>query len=155
MQTFVPYGSDFEMNAKCLDRQRLGKQRVEAWQILNALQGLSKGWINHPAVRMWRCHTDSLARYGVAVCKEWIERGYKDSMLERFSPYLSSGSDGPEWLERVDVILSHRSNLVRKLPKHYSRLWPSVPANLPYIWPLGDLSDASESKSTSQTVAPL
>ena len=29
MQTFLPY-SNFKKSAKCLDRQRLGKQRVEA-----------------------------------------------------------------------------------------------------------------------------
>jgi hypothetical protein len=36
MQTFMPY-SDFEKTARCLDNKRLGKQRVEAWQILNTL----------------------------------------------------------------------------------------------------------------------
>lgn len=32
--------------------------------------------------------------------------------------------------------LSHRSNLIRKLPSHYGPLWPNVPDNLPYIWPV-------------------
>ena len=57
MQTFLPY-PDFKKTAKCLDYRRLGKQRVECKQILNALQkrkgGITKGgWVNHPATKMW------------------------------------------------------------------------------------------------------
>jgi len=36
MQTFLPY-SDFEKSANCLDDRRLGKQRVEGYQILKSL----------------------------------------------------------------------------------------------------------------------
>lgn len=53
MQTFLPYQS-FSDSASALDRQRLGKQRVEAWQILQALTGASRGWAHHPAAKMWR-----------------------------------------------------------------------------------------------------
>jgi len=53
MQTFMPYGSQYDQTAKCLDVKRLGKQRVETYQILKALLGESKGWRNHPATRMW------------------------------------------------------------------------------------------------------
>ena len=38
MQTFLPY-PDFKKSASCLDYKRLGKQRVEGLQILNAIQG--------------------------------------------------------------------------------------------------------------------
>ena len=37
MNTFLPY-SDFIRSAKCLDYKRLGKQRVEAWQIYQTLK---------------------------------------------------------------------------------------------------------------------
>jgi hypothetical protein len=36
MQTFLPF-SDFEKSARCLDNKRLGKQRVEGFQILKSL----------------------------------------------------------------------------------------------------------------------
>jgi len=51
VQTFLPY-TDFIKSAKCLDYKRLGKQRVEAKQILNILLGetTKAGWTNHPAV---------------------------------------------------------------------------------------------------------
>ena len=50
MQTFLPYKS-FKDSFKVLDYRRLGKQRVEAYQILNVLLGRTKtkGWSNHPA----------------------------------------------------------------------------------------------------------
>ena len=38
VNTFLPY-PDFVKSAKALDYKRLGKQRVEAWQILRALRG--------------------------------------------------------------------------------------------------------------------
>lgn len=49
MQTFLPY-PDFRATAKVLDRQRLGKQRVETKQILLALErpGTPTGWGRHP-----------------------------------------------------------------------------------------------------------
>ena len=48
MQTFLPYKS-FENSVKSLDYRRLGKQRVEAKQILNVLLNRTetKGWRNH------------------------------------------------------------------------------------------------------------
>ena len=50
----LPY-TDFIKSAKCLDYKRLGKQRVEAKQILNILLGetTKTGWRNHPSVLMW------------------------------------------------------------------------------------------------------
>lgn len=37
MNTFLPY-ADFQKSAQCLDNKRLGKQRVEAWQIYLTLK---------------------------------------------------------------------------------------------------------------------
>ena len=37
MQTFLPY-PNFADSLDCLDYRRLGKQRVEAFQIINALE---------------------------------------------------------------------------------------------------------------------
>ena len=138
MQTFVPHGANFDMTAQVLDRARLGKQRVEAWQILNAIRGLSKGWVNHPATRMWCDYPEALAHYGIAICDEWIRRGYQDTMRERFVSLTERSLfwvDLPPWLNREDVMVSHRSNLIRKLPEHYALLWPGVSPDLEYVWP--------------------
>lgn len=136
MQTFVPYGDHFALNASVLDRQRLGKQRVEAFQIIKALTESNYGWKNHPAVKMWEGHVDALAMYGVSMCMEWKRRGYKDTMLFRFVSYCPAmNADLPLWLKDTRVQLSHRSNLIRKLPTHYGPLWPTIPDDMPYFWP--------------------
>lgn len=138
MQTFLHYGPDFKQGAATLDRQRLGKQRVEAWQILNTISGASQGWRNHPAVKMWVGYDAALAVYGYCHCSEWVNRGYKDSLALRFIDVLSKYKqvDMPPWIRDDDFILSHRSNLIRKLPEHYSAFWPEVPNDLPYVWPV-------------------
>jgi hypothetical protein len=76
MQTFLPY-RDFNSTAYCLDYRRLGKQRLETYQIIRVLTGLSTGWANHPAVKMWKGYVPALKAYYNAIVFEWIERGYE------------------------------------------------------------------------------
>lgn len=130
MQTFLPYSS-FEESARILDYRRLGKQRVEAWQILRSLDGITKGWSNHPAVRQWLGYEGALAEYGRVMCKEWINRGYRDSMLERF-PNLPIVI--PPWLGDARLHISHMSNLVRKDPGYYRKYFPEIDETIPYFW---------------------
>ena len=137
VQTFLPY-PDYRESARVLDRQRLGKQRVEGWQILQTLKGLTdkRGWANHPAVKMWAGHERSLAVYCSEMCVQWISRGYKDTLLPRFTLHLLGGiAVPPEWLGDPAFHASHRSNLLRKAPDHYRTFWPHEPDDLPYLWP--------------------
>jgi len=139
VQTFLPY-DDYVASAKVLDRARLGKQRVETLQILNTLTGRSKGWINHPAVRMWRGHEVELAEYGVAICSEWIRRGYKDSCLDKIVDVMSDRNFGPgltmpSWWGG-DIHRTHRSKLLSKFPEHYRQFWPDEQDDLDYYWPV-------------------
>ncbi len=150
MQTFLPEGAAFVLGASRLDRARLGKQRVEALQIYNALTGRSKGWRNHPATRMWAGYESALVCYTLDVCWEWQSRGYKDTIGNTITDLAKE--DGltipsslwhgktPIWLMdksvREAVTISHRSNLIRKFPDCYKRYWPDVPDNLPYVWPV-------------------
>ena len=135
MQTFLPY-PDFAESAYCLDRQRLGKQRVEVLQLLRAINGETKGWRNHPAARMWQPYLEALVEYGVYICEEWISRGYRDNCRQQ----IIDQSWGhrvvmPSWLTHK-FCRSHQSNLVRKNPQHYRPFFPDVPDNLPYVWPV-------------------
>ncbi len=141
MQTFLPY-KDFARSAKVLDRQRLGKQRVEGLQILRCLLGIgSLRWANHPAVKMWKGHELYLAKYVITICNEWIARGYKDTVkakveqlaiIEPMRSYLP-----PLWLGDRAFHHSHQSNLIRKLPAHYRQYFPTISSHLPYVWPNG------------------
>ena len=140
MQTFLPF-PNYAYSALILDYKRLGKQRVECKQILLAMPKLTGGWRNHPATKMWRGHEIELCRYAAAMCREWISRGYKDSLLPFFEDALSQySSDGrndapPPWLGDELLHASHRSNLLRKDPNFYGRYNWTEPPDIPYVWP--------------------
>jgi hypothetical protein len=135
MQTFLPYSS-YEESAKCLDYRRLGKQRVEAFQILTTLLGISKGWVNHPAVKMWKGYEGELVVYGKTMCNEWIKKGYKDTLLPKFNSFNDLSPDKPFWIGDYNFHLSHKSNLLRKDYEFYSKHFgTTIPKDLPYIWP--------------------
>lgn len=140
MQTFL-VTPRYVDTATLLDYRRLGKQRVEAWQILRALAGLSKGWTNHPAVKMWEGYEYSLGIYGSVMCTEWARRGYTDNMRERFVEVcrVTPNTGRPDWTTNESFHLSHKSNLVRKMPEFYGPLFPGVPDDLPYLWPSDNL----------------
>jgi hypothetical protein len=128
--------SDPRMTAKCLDKRRLGKQRVEAKQIIDALTKGSGGWINHPATKMWEGYTDALKDYFNIMCQEFIYRGGNQGMelylLEKRPVY-------PPWTECHRVHYSHQARLVQKEPGHYFPIFQAVlpPEHLKYgyIWP--------------------
>lgn len=143
MQTFVP-SPIFHACAQVLDRKRLGKQRVETLQIAKVIAGETNGWSTHPAVAMWRGKPEALMAYQTAICNHWTSFNYRDTCLEKtaavlgLSPLSQFSLDVdmlPPWLGREDVHLSHRSNLLRKLPDHYRQFWPDEPDDLPYVWP--------------------
>ncbi len=134
MQTFLPY-ADFVETAKCLDYKRLGKQRVEAYQILEAIL-YGKGWIHHPATLMWVGYDEALVKYGIAICQEWRNRGYKDTMLEKFEALRKSLVIYPPWLGKEIFHASHRSNLLHKNPEYYSQFNWKEKDNLEYYWPV-------------------
>lgn len=150
MQTFLPYPS-FARSAAVLDRQRLGKQRVEVVQILRALTGATKGWRNHPATKMWRGYEAALASYGLIVCKEWARRGYVDNQGRVIMDIATSmgwdiGYDYatgianfkmPPWMGNTAFHRSHRSNLLRKNYEFYHQAFPDDPDDLEYVWPEG------------------
>lgn len=138
MQTFMPYTTNSD-TARVLDNKRLGKQRVETLQILRTLAGVTKGWQNHPAVKMWRGHEDALIDYGIAICTEWVNRGFQDTCLLKIAEMRplflhSSQLQLPSWIGEERFHLSHQSNLIRKDPIHYSKYF-NVPNDLPYYWP--------------------
>jgi len=130
MQTFLP-SPRFTISLSCLDRQRLGKQRVEVWQLLN------KHFPHHPCHAMWQGYRNCLAYYGLVACYLWRARGYRDSLLQKIGRFYrpTSKITFPPWLGNQAFHASHRSNLLRKNFPYYSQLgWKESP-NLPYIWP--------------------
>lgn len=149
MQTFLPYAS-FADSARVLDTKRLGKQRVEVIQIVRALTVPGYAWSNHPAVMMWRGYEEALGRYGLVICGAWTARGFADTCAATITTDLATFGIGalrseaelvaagavPGWLSDDAVLTSHRSALVRKDPDHYRPLFPDVPDDLDYVWPV-------------------
>ena len=141
MQTFLPYKS-FTRTAQVLDQKRLGKQRIEAFMILEILEGKKSVWKNHPAVRMWSGYNNALILYYNIILEEWEKRGFKNNM-----PYLKIYSKiiDPPWLSDPRLPLSHRGNLLRKDPEYYSKFgWPEADPACPYFWPVELLTPANQ-----------
>lgn len=156
VQTFLPY-ADFARSARALDPKRLGKQRVEALQVVRALTRTGYGWQHHPAVLMWKGFEEALGRYGLTCCEVWVERGYGDTCAAtigedlrtagvaavRSEAELAAAGALPPWLGDEALHRSHRSALLRKDPAHYGPLFPGVPDDLPYVWPVRSAGRAS------------
>jgi hypothetical protein len=149
MQTFLPH-PDFAASAAVLDDRRLGKQRVEALQVLRAVTRATYGWKRHPAVRMWAGFPEAVAAYGLAVCAEWVGRGRADTCAATISTdlaehglpaprtqaELAARALLPEWVGDDRVHRSHRSALVRKDPEFYGPLFPDADPESGYFWPV-------------------
>jgi len=132
MQTFLPYKSYTE-SFKILDYKRLGKQRVEAFQVLNVLLGRTTtgGWRNHPVTKMWKGYENALKQYLNECIDEWVSRGYNNTMKHEV---IVGGIKYPKWLGNDLFHSSHRANLLRKDKGFYSKfLWTEDSSN-PYCW---------------------
>lgn len=142
MQTFLPL-PDFQDSAACLDNLRLGKQIIEAGQIVRALLDPTYGWQNHPATRMWSGHWQSLLGYTEACAAEWHQRRHKDhaalhnlvGWLRDRGHRIPDGGPVPYWFGDDMFHATHRSNLLRKHPDHYRAFGWTEPPDLPYFWP--------------------
>ena len=156
MQTFLPVAG-FRASAELLDLKRLGKQRVEAIQVVRGLVVEGYGWRHHPAVKMWRGHLEALGRYGLDCCEVWSEKGFADTCAGtiradlatagvdeiRTEEELALAGELPAWLGDDDFHRSHRSALLRKDPDFYGPLFVDdlgAPDDLPYVWPAGAMS---------------
>ncbi|GAA3738176.1 MSMEG_6728 family protein [Streptomyces tremellae] len=152
MQTFLPWPG-FARSAAVLDPRRLGKQRVEALQVLRGLTVPGYGWRHHPAVRMWAGYEEALVRYGWEMCRAWSAGGRADTCAAtlgadyaahrpgarvRAEQELAGAGELPPWFGDEAFHLSHRSALVTKDPEYYGPVFPGVPAGLPYVWPPSD-----------------
>jgi len=84
---------------------------------------------------MWRGFEPALSAYGLAMVAEWTGRGYADTCREKIRALVMPGEEMPPWFGNADFHRSHQSNLIRKMPEHYGKLWPDIPADLPYCWP--------------------
>jgi hypothetical protein len=144
--TFVT--GSLEYICDTLDMKRLNKQKIEANQILKASLGLTKGWVNHPAVLMWKGYSNALKYYFNKITNACIRRGFKNNMplyefteeqlnnieYQTIQDYLQNGipvlNDHdkiifPWWFQWKPLIYSHQASLLRKFPEYYSSIFYS------------------------------
>lgn len=137
MQIFLPY-ADFKKSLTTLDNKRLGKQRVETYQIISAITRRPKldgnpykGWLNHPCTVMWKNHLPALKQYLNYSIMEWIERGFKNTMEFEIS---NEEIVVPNFVGNERFHSSHRANLLKKEPEFYNQYgWTENPQD-PYVW---------------------
>ncbi|CAF1024055.1 unnamed protein product [Didymodactylos carnosus] len=144
MQIFIPLLTIQEI-AECLDNQRLGKQRLECQQVINIIRGTQApnaktgriAFANHPIIDMWRPYLSFLKFYFNTMVKEWIKRGFKNSLT--LEDVKEEEIVTPSWWGLEEIHSTHRANLVRKLPSHYKVRFgfKEDPAN-GYLWILAD-----------------
>lgn len=140
MQTFLTSTNPDPVEAcretfNMLDNARLGKQRLEAVQLI-------KGQFpNHPAAKMWVGHKHALAMYAAFACIHWRERGFNDSLLpklERAMERTRRPLVWPWWFGHPAFVRCHKSKLYYKgSPKWVGAVefGLGAPHQLPYLWP--------------------
>jgi len=135
MQTFLPY-PDFLTSAKVLDKRRCWKQVVEAKQIIACLENTGcQRWKNHPAVKMWVGHVDSLQYYYNVFLKHSKEVHGINTKLEYICNYYTGPCvDGsivfmsdtyPWWLGNEDFHRAMRARLIEKYREFYLSKFPN------------------------------
>jgi len=138
MQIFLPY-PDMRKSLQALDNKRLGKQRVETYQIISAitrrpkLDGTPyKGWLNHPCTVMWKDYVSALKIYMNYSIAEWIVRGFKNTM--EIENVIEDQIVIPPFIGNEAFHSSHRANLLKKESEFYSKYgWTENPLD-PYVW---------------------
>lgn len=152
VNTFVPY-SDPRKIAKSLSMRHLTKQRVEAQQILNAIERPGKGWIHHPIVKAWQGCENGLKFYINCMIDEFEQRGGKNNMPRHDLSHLPQ-IVMPWWFNWERFHFNHRVMLMVKDPWHYVSIFqadgdiPREYFSCGYIWPHTIVSQ-------SQLTAPL
>ncbi|MFH1326611.1 MAG: pyrimidine dimer DNA glycosylase/endonuclease V [archaeon] len=91
-----------------------------------------KGWRNHPVVKMWEGHTNALKFYFNKSLEEWISPGYKNNMVFE---NIQGKIIFPKWFGNRKFHSSHKSNLLRKDKKYYSKFKWKESSDLPFVWP--------------------
>lgn len=137
MQTFLSEPT-FRASAQALDSKRLNKQLLEGRQMLNALAGNQKGFVNHPATLMWKGHEHAFMSYLASVVIEMAERGieyannWRECLRIHGEKWYGDGrptNGTPEWFtgeSKQRIITTHRANLYLKDPDYYAHYAPEA-----------------------------
>lgn len=140
MQTWLPL-PDFAETALVLDDERLAECIKDAEKVVEANKNGKAKLLEHPSAVMWRGYGLSLVMYGQEMCDEWYRRKQEPHPRAQFftdllDTYAATEIQDPPWLGDPMFHACQRSNLLRKNPLHYRRLWPLEAADAVLVWPV-------------------
>lgn len=153
MMTWMTRMSFFD-SAEDLQLPQLAQTNRESEALFNELvfgvsgeegTGLPIGPAPAPLRMMWTGYETALAAYNVAtsilLVSHEITNGHRALTVANTIKDLRAGGDPapfemPPWLQDIDVLMSHRSNLMRRWPDSYG--FPRNPKDMPYLWPIVD-----------------
>lgn len=106
--------------------------------MLNAIEGKTTGWINHPATQQWKNNIDLLKLYHDVLLWKWYKNGRGGKrvfVIEGFDINQHYNFPKPSWWSDERVFSSHRSNLLRKDSVHYGQFGWIEDDKQEYFWP--------------------
>lgn len=125
MQVFCPYSNPIDCaKAMWKDQKRYNKQIIETYQIIKAIEGKTKSWVNHPIVKMYKNYKDWL--YNYVSCFNMYKFYIKDSSLDNeFLLYAlfydSEANKNKPYFLTNDFCNQHKRRLYTKSPELYSQ----------------------------------
>jgi hypothetical protein len=101
-----------------MDEKRLNKQIIECQQILDAIDGKSDAWKNHPVTKMYTPYREWLDRY--KICLKKYQEGDMDT-----ATWWSNHANliRPEWMT-MTFCDQHKRRLYTKAPTKYPQFEP-------------------------------
>lgn len=163
VNTFI-LSSDNNETARLLRQPHLVKQITEGFQILSILEGTNKGkgFVNHPAVKMWEGYTEGLKDYIYCMMKEAKRREYKVNSDKMKSIKQEETPEFPNWFYNKRMHECHRAMLCHKHPEYleifekaeYEINTEHYKGKYGYIWP-SKIKKSDWKKPLSEITEPL
>ena len=93
-------------------------------------------YIYHPAILLWFNYLPALKHYINVHVTECKVRGY-ENYINIYSKEYSNGiiPEYPPWTKDENFITRHKSNLIRKMPSYYTKMFTDIRNDMQYLWP--------------------
>lgn len=101
--------------AKVLDNRRLNKQIIECKQILKAIDGDTKAWVNHPATLQYKNHRRWLFSYMMCLIY------YKDNQMWGAEQWSKEAEEYKPYWHTENYFTQMKRRLFTKNNEHYSQ----------------------------------
>lgn len=129
--------------ANDMDTNLLAQTVKESHELLAQMLDPEAELVPSPVAYMWMDYEVALAAYCAAMSLELETRGVMThkhfearKLVEQLRRIEPAEFVRPPWIEDVDFLRSHRSNMTRRWPDVYGEMWKGTPELMPYLWPM-------------------